>query len=148
MHFHIKIVRTLLFKQNMWNVITIHCLPSSRCKEVNNELTPKGQRPFFVLFLEFGQPIVDAIFVQKISNFWWTCGLVLASRRTNFNKIQISGFSNYASKTRLFWVGGSFGHPKNIYFKTFLGWIFFYKFLTKFLNISSTWKSSKIHQIS
>jgi hypothetical protein len=33
-------------------------------------LTPKGQRPFFGLFLEFGQPIVDAIFVQEISNFW------------------------------------------------------------------------------
>jgi hypothetical protein len=33
-------------------------------------LTPKGRRPFFGLFLEFGQPIVDAIFVQKISNFW------------------------------------------------------------------------------
>jgi hypothetical protein len=32
-------------------------------------LTPKGQRPFFGLFLEFGQPIVDSIFVQKISNF-------------------------------------------------------------------------------
>jgi hypothetical protein len=35
-----------------------------------NELTPKGRRPFFGLFLEFGQPIADAIFVQKISNFW------------------------------------------------------------------------------
>jgi hypothetical protein len=33
-------------------------------------LIPKGQRPFFGLFLEFGQPIVDAILVQKISNFW------------------------------------------------------------------------------
>jgi hypothetical protein len=33
-------------------------------------LTPKGQRPFFGLFLEFGQPMVDAIFVPKISIFW------------------------------------------------------------------------------
>jgi hypothetical protein len=32
-------------------------------------LTPKRQRPFFGMYLEFGQPIVDAIFVQKISNF-------------------------------------------------------------------------------
>jgi hypothetical protein len=33
-------------------------------------LIPKGQRPFLGLFLEFGQPIVDVIFVQRISNFW------------------------------------------------------------------------------
>jgi hypothetical protein len=33
-------------------------------------LTPKGRSPFFDTFLEFGQAIVDAIFVQKISNFW------------------------------------------------------------------------------
>jgi hypothetical protein len=33
-------------------------------------LIPKGQSPFFGPFLEFGQAIVDAIFVQKISNFW------------------------------------------------------------------------------
>jgi hypothetical protein len=34
------------------------------------QLTPKGQRPFFGPFLDIGQAIVDAIFVQKISNFW------------------------------------------------------------------------------
>jgi lysozyme family protein len=50
-------------------------------------LTPKGRSPFFSPFLRFGQAIVDAIFVQKISNFWRTCGLVLALRRTNFYKI-------------------------------------------------------------
>jgi hypothetical protein len=32
-------------------------------------LTPKHPRPFFDPFLKFGQAIVDAIFVQKISNF-------------------------------------------------------------------------------
>jgi hypothetical protein len=32
-------------------------------------LSPKGPRPFFGPFLKFGQAIVDAIFVQKISNF-------------------------------------------------------------------------------
>jgi hypothetical protein len=31
--------------------------------------------------------------------------------------------------------------------KTFLGWIFFHKFLTKFLSILSTQKSSKTHGI-
>jgi hypothetical protein len=30
------------------------------------------------------------------------------------------------------------GSQKTFYFKTFLGWIFFHKFLTKFLIISST----------
>jgi hypothetical protein len=33
-------------------------------------LTPKGRSPFFGPFLKFGQAIVDAIFVQKTSNFW------------------------------------------------------------------------------
>jgi hypothetical protein len=32
-------------------------------------LTLKGQRPFFGPFLDIGQAIVDAIFVQKILNF-------------------------------------------------------------------------------
>jgi hypothetical protein len=54
-------------------------------------LTPKGWSPIFGPFLKFRQAIVDAIFVQKTSNFWWTCGLVLASRRTNFYKILIFG---------------------------------------------------------
>jgi hypothetical protein len=33
---------------------------------------------------------------------------------------------------------GRLGQPNNFFFKTFLNWIFFHKFLTKFLNISST----------
>jgi hypothetical protein len=54
-------------------------------------LTPKERSLVFGPFLTFGQAIVDAIFVQKISNLWWTFGLVLASRRTNFYKILIFG---------------------------------------------------------
>jgi hypothetical protein len=54
-------------------------------------LTPKGQSPVFGPFFKFGQAIVDAVFVQKISNFRWTCGLVLASKRTDFYKILIFG---------------------------------------------------------
>jgi hypothetical protein len=54
-------------------------------KNESDALTPKGQSPFFGPFLKFGQAIImDAIFVQKISIFWRTCGLVLASRCTNF----------------------------------------------------------------
>jgi hypothetical protein len=33
-------------------------------------LIPNGRSPFFGPFLEFGQAIVDAIFVQKISIFF------------------------------------------------------------------------------
>jgi hypothetical protein len=33
-------------------------------------LTSKGRSPVFGPFLKFGQAIVDAIFVQNISNFW------------------------------------------------------------------------------
>jgi hypothetical protein len=41
-----------------------------------NSLTPKGRSLFFGPFLEFGQAIVDAIFVKKISiflvNMWFS----------------------------------------------------------------------------
>jgi hypothetical protein len=33
-------------------------------------LTPKVLDAIFQAFLKFGQAIVDAMFVQKISNFW------------------------------------------------------------------------------
>jgi hypothetical protein len=79
-------------------------------------LTPKGRRPFFGLFLEFGQPIVDAIFVQKISNFWWTCGLVLASRRTKFYKIPIFGSAIMPQKHNYFELWAASGSPKTFYF--------------------------------
>jgi hypothetical protein len=52
-------------------------------------LTPKVLEAIFQAFLKFGQAIVDVMFVQKISNFWQTCGIVLASRPTNFYKIPI-----------------------------------------------------------
>jgi hypothetical protein len=86
------------------------------------DLTPKGRSPLFGPFLKFMQVIVDAIFVQKISNFWWICGLVLASRHTNFYKIIIFGLGIMPQKQnpselraaqaakelfifQLFWVG-------------------------------------------
>jgi hypothetical protein len=55
------------------------------------DLTPKERSPVFGPFLKFGQAIVNAIFVQRISTFWWTCSLVLASRCTNTYKILIFG---------------------------------------------------------
>jgi hypothetical protein len=69
-------------------------------------LTTKGPRPFFGPSLKFGQAIVDAIFVKKVSNFRRTCGLVLASRRTNFYEIPISDLKAMLQKQDYFevWV--------------------------------------------
>jgi hypothetical protein len=52
-----------------WQGRLIERDPKGFGEEMNN-LIPKGPRPFFGPFLKFGQAIVDAIFVQKISNFW------------------------------------------------------------------------------
>jgi hypothetical protein len=79
-------------------------------------LTPKGRRPFFGLFLESGQPIADAIFVQKISIFLCACGLVLASRRTNFYKIPISGLAIMPQKHSYFELRAASGSQKTFYF--------------------------------
>jgi hypothetical protein len=87
--------------------------------------------------LKFKQAIVDAMFVQKIANFRWTCDLVLASRRTNFYKIPIFGLGVMPQKQNSFVLGAAQATTKTFYFLTFLGWIFFHRFLTKFLNISS-----------
>jgi hypothetical protein len=61
-------------------------------------LTPKGRSPIFGPFLKFVQSIVDAIFVQKISNFRCTCGLVLVSRCINSYKILIFGLGIMSQK--------------------------------------------------
>jgi hypothetical protein len=90
--------------------------------------TPKGQSPIFSPILKFGQGIVDAIFVQRISNFQWISSSVLASRRTNFYKILIFGLGvmpqkwssfklraarvDQTSNTHNFWSVG----PKNMIF--------------------------------
>jgi hypothetical protein len=87
------------------------------------DLTPKGPRPFFGPFLKFGQAIVDAIFVQKISNFRWTCGLVLASRRTNFNEIPISSLGAMLQKN-YFEVRATWAAKKLFIFKLF--WVEFF----------------------
>jgi hypothetical protein len=53
------------------NQVVIHSLDDQE-KEPRDcamSLTPKRQSPFFGLFLKFGEAIVDAIFVKRISNF-------------------------------------------------------------------------------
>jgi hypothetical protein len=87
-------------------------------------LTPKGPRPFFGPFLEFGQAIVDAIFVQKISNFRCTCGLVLASRRTNFFEILISNLGAMPQIQNYFEVCAAWVAKKLVIFKLF--WLVFF----------------------
>jgi hypothetical protein len=59
---------------------------------------------------------VDAIFVQKISNFWERCGLVLASRRTNFCKIPISSLGAMPPKQNYFEVKAARGAKKLLIF--------------------------------
>jgi hypothetical protein len=56
MHFHIKIVQTLLSMQNMWNVITFHCLPSSRC----------WRKKFFLHPLKQGQQILNSLGLKTL----------------------------------------------------------------------------------
>jgi hypothetical protein len=88
-------------------------------------LTPKVLEAIFQAFLKFGQAIMDAMFVQKITIFWWTCGLVLASRRTNFYKIPIFGLGVMPQKQNSLVLGAARTTKKTFYFLTFLGWIFF-----------------------
>jgi hypothetical protein len=56
-----------------------------------NYLTPKGPETIFKPFLKFRQATVKAIFIKNSWIKLWTCGLVLASRHTNFYKIPIFG---------------------------------------------------------
>jgi hypothetical protein len=75
-------------------------------------LTPNGRSPFSGPFLKSRQAIVDAIFVEKISNFWWTCNLVLVSRRTNFFKIPIFGDTVMPEKHIFFVMEAASGNQK------------------------------------
>jgi hypothetical protein len=101
------------------DLLTIQSLPY--CSLQGKFLAPKGQSPFFGPFLGFVQAIVDVIVVQKISNFRWTCGLVLASRRTNFYKIPIFGYTVMFQKHFFFGQASSFGQPKNFFVFNFFG---------------------------
>jgi hypothetical protein len=84
-------------------------------------LTPKGPRPFFGPFLKFGQAIVDAIFVQNISIFWCTCGLVLASR---FYKIPIYSLGAMLQKQNYFELRAARAAKKLFILKLF--WVEFF----------------------
>jgi hypothetical protein len=67
--------------------------------------------------LKFRQAIVDAIFIQKISNFW--CGLVLASRCTNFYKILFFGLGIMPQKQNPFELRAAPVAQFLFYFKLF-----------------------------
>jgi hypothetical protein len=89
------------------------------CLWITSNLTPKGPRSFFSPFLKFGQAIVDGIFVQKISNFWWICDLVLASRHTNFYEILISNLGAMPQKQDYFAVRAARAAKKLFILKLF-----------------------------
>jgi hypothetical protein len=101
-------------------------------------LTPKHLRPFFGPILKFEQAIVDAIFVQKISNFRWTCGLVLASSCTNFYKILISSLGAMPQKQNYFEVQATWATKKLFTLKLF--WV-------EFFFINSSQESWSYHQL-
>jgi hypothetical protein len=84
----------------------------------------KYMRTFFGPFLKFGQAIVDAIFVHKISNFQRTCGLVLASRRTNFYKIPVPSLGAMPQKQNYFEVRAT--RATNFIFILKLFWVEFF----------------------
>jgi hypothetical protein len=67
---------------------------------------------------------MDAIFVPKILNFWWTCGLVLASRHTNFYEIPISSLGAMLQKQDYFEVRVAQAAKKLLIFKLF--WVEFF----------------------
>jgi hypothetical protein len=111
----LKVIDILILKVKnvkIFAIFMILCFPIRKNKFFNHSsirhsidcLTPKERSPFFGPFLRFGQAIVDAIFVQKISNFWWTCGLVLVSRCTNFYKIPNSSLGAMPQKQNYFKV--------------------------------------------
>jgi hypothetical protein len=88
-------------------------------------LTPKGRSAVFGPFLKFGQAIVDAIFVPKFSTFRWTCGLVLASRRTKPYKILIFGLGIMPQKQNPSEVRAARAAKNFLFFKLFWVGIFF-----------------------
>jgi hypothetical protein len=94
-------------------------------------LTPEGPETIFKSFLKFGQAIVKAIFIKNSWIKLWTCGLVLASRHTNFYKIPIFGL--VLMPQNMFF--SQYGQLKNYLLLSFFSWNFFYWFSSKFLNI-------------
>jgi hypothetical protein len=80
----------LEFRSTHWFLPLFSIIPLLRL-EKNELLTPKGPKTIFKPFLKFGQAIVKAIFIKNPWLKLWTCGLVLASRHTNFYKIPIFG---------------------------------------------------------
>jgi hypothetical protein len=62
-----------------------------QCWEGSTGARLKNVMAIFRPSLKFGQAIVKVIFIKNSWIFLWTCGLVLASRRTNFYKTPIFG---------------------------------------------------------
>jgi hypothetical protein len=106
-------------------------------------LTPKDLWVPYMEFRDFGQAIVNAIIFFIFETFCKD-----APRHKLRGSINFVFFGHSDQKLWVFEVfRWSSGSQQTFYFFTFWGWIFFHKFFTKFLIISSTWKSSKTHGI-
>jgi hypothetical protein len=84
---------------------------------------------FVAQFREFGHAIVNAICVLQFMHFLWTCGVVVASRRTNFLKIPIC-WDTTQLKEHIFiimWVANS------LFIKNFSRLVFFSSIINKVL---------------
>jgi hypothetical protein len=97
------------------------------------QLTPKGRSPFFWPIFRVWTGHSRCNICPKISNCWWTCGLVLALRRTNFYKIPIFGYTVMPQKYILFVMRAASGSQKTSYFLNFFGLDFFSQILNKVL---------------
>ena len=104
-------------------------------------LTPKVLRPFSSFYEVWAGHCGCNVCPKNLKflvNMWFS-----TSFKTHlFLQDSNLWFRSYAPKIKLFC---SWAAKKTFYFLTFLSWVFFHKFLTKFLNISSIWKSSKTH---
>jgi hypothetical protein len=99
---------------------------------------------FLAQFREFGHAIVNAISVLKFMNFLWTCGIVVASRLTNFSKIPICGDTTQLKKHIfiIMWVAHS------LFIKNFSRLVFFssiiYKVLKHIMNFKKFYDTSNL----
>jgi hypothetical protein len=73
---------------------------------VSSDAYCTSERPSSGLSWSLGRPLWRPYLSKIHVNMWWTCGLVLAPRGTNFYKIPIFGLV-VMSKTRFFFNMGS-----------------------------------------
>jgi hypothetical protein len=81
---------------------------------------------------------VNGIFAGSLCHFYGECKNEQGSWRNKFRVNWISSFGVMNLKQQSFSSSGRSGSQKNFLYFNLSGWIFFHRFFTKFLNISST----------